>query len=94
MSGYLERTPVKSTNIASIGYDSWTNTLEVEFKASGVYEYLSVPKQVYLAFMAAKSKGLFFHENIRDKYRYNCLTPKEKKEHGKDKKSQTKQTAD
>lgn len=35
----MEREPVVSSNIASIGYDENNNILEVEFNNGNVYEY-------------------------------------------------------
>ena len=39
----LERKAVRSTNIASVGYDAGTKTLEIEFRSGGVYQYAGVP---------------------------------------------------
>ena len=36
------RQPVSSSNIRSIGYDSESNTLEIEFHSGGVYQYFGV----------------------------------------------------
>jgi len=67
----VNRTPVSSSNIASIGYDSGSSTLEVEFIGGSVYQYFDVPEGVYVEFMRAGSKGQFFHANIKDTYRYS-----------------------
>lgn len=64
----MYRIPVDSSNIKSVGFDS--NTLEVEFHSGGIYQYYGVPTDVYHYFMNAPSKGKFFHQFIRDKYRY------------------------
>src|SRR3546814_14208537 len=37
--GRMNRTPVKSSQIASIGHDPSTNTLAIEFKGGKVYHY-------------------------------------------------------
>jgi hypothetical protein len=60
---------VKSTNVASIGFDKEASTLEVEFKTGGIYQYLSVPEQTFSAFMLASSKGRFFEQKIRNIFR-------------------------
>jgi hypothetical protein len=62
----VERTPVQSSNIASIGYDTETLTLEVEFLSGGIYQYFGVPQDVYDSFISASSKGTFFHHNIKN----------------------------
>ena len=40
----MDRTPVQSSNIRSVGYDPASRTLEVEFHSSGLYQYSSVPE--------------------------------------------------
>jgi len=65
----MKRNEVSSSNIASIGYDSDSETLEIEFKGGGVYRYEGVPKEVYAKLMDASSKGKYFHAYIRDIYK-------------------------
>jgi hypothetical protein len=60
----MERTPVSSTNIVSIGYDPSSCTLEIEFQ-SGLYQYFSVPGEVFEGLMQAPSKGSFFDQYVR-----------------------------
>jgi KTSC domain len=65
----IERKPVDSSNIVSIGHCPDTNTLAVEFKNGGtVYHYLGVPKSVYEEALASKSVGGFLHKNVKGKY--------------------------
>jgi hypothetical protein len=64
----MERLPVKSSNIKSIGR-SENSIMEVEFSTGTVYQYKDLPKEVYDAFMNAESKGKFFATNIRPKYK-------------------------
>jgi len=66
----MNRTPVSSSNVASIGYDASTLTLEVEFTNSSVYQYFDVPQVLYEELMRASSVGQFIHANIRGQYRY------------------------
>lgn len=61
----MERTPVTSSNIRSIGYDRTAHTLEVEFHSGGVYQYQDVPEATYDELMASPSVGNYFHKNIR-----------------------------
>lgn len=37
------RDPVSSSNIASIGYDPGSETLEIEFTNGSIYQYFNVP---------------------------------------------------
>jgi hypothetical protein len=64
----VEREPVISTNIASIGYEPDTETLEVEFKTSGIYHYFNVPPFMHERLMTADSVGTFFNAEIKKAY--------------------------
>lgn len=55
----MERTPVESSTVASIGYDPNDATMEVEFHTGAVYLYYDVPQDFFASFMAAESKGQF-----------------------------------
>ena len=61
----MDRTPVVSSNIESIGYDSNSKILEVEFTNMSVYRYYEVPEDVYEELMAAESKGSYLHREIK-----------------------------
>lgn len=67
----MDRQAVVSSNIAAVGYESATNTLEVEFTSGSVYEYLGVPQEVYDAFMTAESPGRYFAQNVKGAYSFN-----------------------
>lgn len=68
----MNRVPVKSSNILSVGYDTTNSTLEVEFKEGGVYQYFDVPSRVHSGLMTASSHGGYFAANIKKGgYRYN-----------------------
>ncbi len=69
----MERENVNSSNLASIGYDSENEILEVEFKHGGVYQYLNVPEDVFNKLMNAPSHGVYFSANIRNDYEYSKL---------------------
>ena len=64
----MNRTPINSSNICSVGYETETTTLEVEFHSTGVYQYSGVPDSVYQDLMLAASKGAYFHNHIKDRY--------------------------
>jgi hypothetical protein len=64
----MERTPVSSSNICSIGYEPEKSTLEVEFNTGSVYQYHGVPQEVFDSFMQASSKGVYFNANIKNTY--------------------------
>ena len=48
----VERQPVSSSTIASVGYDGSSETLEIEFHKTGLYQYFNVPAVLYDAMMA------------------------------------------
>jgi hypothetical protein len=59
--------PVNSSAIRAVGYDGYT--LRVEFHNSGVYDHPHVPYSVYAGLMSASSKGAYYNQHIRGKYR-------------------------
>lgn len=61
----MNRTPVSSSNLRSIGYDSGTGTLEVEFLNGGIYSYSGIPATAYAGLMAASSHGSYFDAHIK-----------------------------
>jgi hypothetical protein len=69
----MERQPVVSSNIGSIGYDPSSSVLEVEFRSGMVYQYFDVPAHVHEALMSAPSHGEFLNANIKNVYRYTRL---------------------
>lgn len=66
----MEMMPVSSTNIAAIGYDQDSQTLRVEFRNGGTYDYFDVPETEYNSFISASSHGQYLAKNIKGRYRY------------------------
>ena len=66
----MERISVRSSNIRSVGYETSSETLEVEFTSGSVYQYFDVPENEYNGLMNARSKGKYLNQNIKDHYRY------------------------
>lgn len=64
----MRRISVESDAIETIGYHRKTRTLEVAFRTGDVYRYASVPRETFLAFLAAESKGRYFQKRIRGRY--------------------------
>jgi len=69
----IERQPVESSSVASVGYDVATSTLEVAYRKSGVYRYFGVPSQTYARVLAAESVGRLINEEVRDIYPYTRM---------------------
>ncbi|MES2826764.1 MAG: KTSC domain-containing protein [Bacteroidota bacterium] len=67
----MNRQTVSSSNIAAIGYDPNSQTLEIEFLNGGVYQYFDVPQHVQEELMNAGSQGQYLAQNIKGAYRYS-----------------------
>ncbi len=66
----MERQRVRSSNIRSAGYDPDAEIMEVEFENGSVYQYLSVPADVYDRFLQASSKGEFLNTHVKSRFRF------------------------
>ena len=62
----MERFPVESSNLASVGYNPESAVLEIEFKSGGIYKYSGVPQFVYDGLMNTASKGKYFYQYIEN----------------------------
>ena len=62
----MQREPLLSNSLTSVGYDADTQTLEIEFKTGEIYRYLNVPESVYITFINSDSPGRFFIKHIKD----------------------------
>ena len=67
----MEKTPVTSSNVASIGYDEDSSTLEIEFKNGATYQYFDVPENVFTELRDADSVGGYLAVRIKGTYRYS-----------------------
>jgi hypothetical protein len=88
----MNRSPVKSTNIKSVGWEADSETLEVEFSSGGIYQYAGVTRGAYEAFINAPSLGLFFHEKIRGVYDFKRMNPLPEKKPKEKKNGQEKES--
>ena len=61
----MERTAVQSSNVASVGYDCDSSTLEVELLNGAVYQYFGVPESTFEDLLNAPSKGSFLNQYIK-----------------------------
>jgi KTSC domain len=59
---------VSSSNVSSVGYDADSETLEVEFIRSGIYQYYNVPLFMYERLLQASSVGTFVNTEIKSSY--------------------------
>ncbi len=71
----MERIPVQSSNIASVGYDPVEMILEIEFLFGGIYQYFKVTPNVYDGLMSAGAKGFYFDQHIKKMaYQYQRIS--------------------
>lgn len=61
----MERIPVSSSDIASVGYDTASMVLEIEFRTGSVYQYFQVPLDIYRGLLSAASHGRYFDVYIK-----------------------------
>jgi len=61
----MDRIPVQSSNLVSVGYDPTSSTLEIEFHSGRVYQYFAVPLHIYEGLMSSASKGTYFDQYIK-----------------------------
>lgn len=69
----MERDNVESSMVISIGFEPSSNTLEVEFKNSSIYQYYNVPSVIHDQLMASDSKGKFINVYIKPAYAYSRI---------------------
>ena len=66
----MNRIPIHYSHLESYGYDSGTNTFEIEMYGSQLYQYYGVPVDIYQGFVQAISKDYYFEMHIQN--RYSC----------------------
>ena len=69
----MERVSVSSSNIASVGHDTSSQTLEVEFLNGSIYEYYYVPEHVYQELISASSVGGYFAQRVKNVYGFSRI---------------------
>lgn len=65
----MQRQPVISKRISSVGYDRATRTVEIEFSGGAVYRYTPVPVYVYRELLDAPSKGDYVESVIKPRFK-------------------------
>jgi hypothetical protein len=59
---------VPSTVIKDFRYDEATKKLKIIFLSGKVYDYLKVPKEMFIEMTASFSKGKFYNQHIKYNY--------------------------
>ena len=60
--------PVKSSRIASVGYDESSRTLEIRFHQLSTLQYQHVPARIFRDLLSVVSKGRFYDGVIKWKF--------------------------
>ena len=60
--------PINSKWIAEVAYYGNLGYLDVRLKNGQKYTFKNVPKNIYLDFMKAKSKGKYFNKVLKPKF--------------------------
>lgn len=62
----MDLTPVKSSNVAALGYDPASQTLRVKFKTGGTFDYAGVSPLHHAQLSAGRvSVGAYIHQHIK-----------------------------
>ncbi len=61
----MNRKPVNSSILTSVGYNADKKTLEIEFRSGGIYKYHNITDSVYSGLMKADSYSQYFYRNIK-----------------------------
>jgi hypothetical protein len=71
----MERIPVSSSNLNSVGYEPKTSELEIEFNTGSIYVYDNVPASAYHQLMnpPGGSHGKHFAKHIKHIYPYRQI---------------------
>ena len=69
----MQRQPVQSRALRSVGYDAEAEELQIEFQSGSVYAYQGVPPSVYQWLMRIPNKGVFVTRQIVGQYTERAL---------------------
>jgi len=67
----MDMTSVNSSNVAAVGYDEDSSTLQVEFTNGATYQYFDVPENIFEELRDAGSVGGYLAEYVKGSYRYS-----------------------
>ncbi|MBD3372733.1 MAG: KTSC domain-containing protein [Candidatus Coatesbacteria bacterium] len=67
------RLPINCRIIATVGYQSGDELLELEFNNGQVYQYEGVSVEVYRAMMGSPKPGDYYREHIRYHFPYRRI---------------------
>lgn len=65
--------PVKSSNIAKVGYNEDKKVLLIQFYSGTIYAYLPITQEGYLSLIKAESLGKYFYSHIKNNPDLECI---------------------
>jgi KTSC domain len=69
----VNRTAVESTTLVTVAYDEASGALQLEFRRGSIYQYFDVSAAVYEGLLMAPSRGNYFNQFIRGRFRYRLI---------------------
>ena len=69
----IPMTKIASSDICGIGYAAGIEALQIEFHATGLYRYYSVPAEVHLGLLASAQPGKFFLQQIKGRFAWEKI---------------------
>lgn len=69
----MQRKPVSSSSLRSVGYDETAHVLDLEFHNGRVYRYRNVPAAVHRLLLLAPSLGQFVNQQIKPRFEAELL---------------------
>jgi hypothetical protein len=73
IEGKIISVDINSTNIKSATYDTESQVLTVNFNNGGIYEYQSVPWELFAKFRMSDSQGKFLNQHVKGKYSHTKI---------------------
>jgi hypothetical protein len=67
----IEMHCVSSSNVAEVGYDEDSATLQITFNNGATYQYFDLPQQLFEGLLHAGSVGGYLADHIKGVYRFS-----------------------
>ena len=71
----MNRFPLPSPMLRSVGYEAVTTTLEIEFSSGCIWRYFGVPERRYQSLMAADCPASYLEQHIKQVFRAEKVAP-------------------
>lgn len=74
----MKLTPVQSSMLNAVGYDSKAKILQVVFSSGSSFQYFDVPQKAYDELITAESKGTYMANHVINCYQYEQVKTDDK----------------